>query len=134
MRGLWDLAAARRLRLKAEDEYPPAWLHSYGTLCDALQQLIAARMPSQRELVRRDTSGQLNRATIGAVLRRERSLSREVLHSAVVACGVDESAVAAWLAAWDEYGKPFREAMELRRQAIACARLSPWCRRHRGGW
>lgn len=134
-RRLWDaaVAAGQQLAAEAAQGYPPATVDSYGTLCDALGQLAAARAPSQRELVRR-ASGQLTRSTLGAVLRRERSLSREVLLSTLTACGLDESATAAWLAAWDCYGRPFREAMELRRQQIACARLSPWCRRHGGGW
>lgn len=135
-RELWHAAIeARRERdTQAAQGYPPADLGTYSALCDALGQLVATRVSSQRELVRRDASGQLTRSTIGAVLRRERSLSRDVLHRTVTACGLDEPAVDAWLAAWDRYGKPFREAMEQRRQAIACTRLSPrWCPRHMSG-
>jgi hypothetical protein len=135
-RELWHAAVDDRCERDAQaaQGYPPAGLGTYRALCDALGQLVATRVPSQRELVRRDASGQLTRSTIGAVLRRERSLSRDVMHSAVTACGLDRPAVDAWLAAWDQYGKPFREAMEQRRQAIACARLSPWwCPRHGSG-
>jgi hypothetical protein len=135
-RRLWDAAATagQQRHAQAAQGYPPAVLHSYGELRDALGQLVAARVSSQRELVRRDASGQLTRSTIGAVLRRKRSLSREVLHSTVTACGLDEPAIAAWLAAWDLHGQPFRDAMELRRQQIACNRLRLWCPRHGGGW
>ncbi len=128
-RRLWAAADAaersRRSRMVAPGA-PPDGISSYDGLLDALADLIASRAGSHRELVRRDGSGQLTRQTVGAVLRRERTLSREVLARILIACEVSDDDRAAWLHGWERWGRPLRDAMELRRRAIARARLQPW--------
>jgi transcriptional regulator with XRE-family HTH domain len=128
-RRLWAAAEAadrsRRSRMVAPGA-PPDGITSYDGLLDALAGLIAGRAGSHRELVRRDGSGQLTRQTVGAVLRRERTLSCEVLTRILAACEVGDDDRAAWLREWDRWGRPLRDAMEVRRRAIARARLRSW--------
>ena len=127
-RRLWEAAdaAERRRRGRVASGSPPRGISSYDELLDALADLIASRVGSHRELVRRDDSGQLSRQTVGAVLRRERTLSEEVIAHIVAACGVSDDDSTAWLREWERWGWPLREAMEIRRIAIARARLQPW--------
>lgn len=112
--------------------YPPADLAAYQPFLDALRHVPAWAGLSQREVVRRDSTGLLCRSTVGAVLRGERSASREVTIAIVRACGVSEAAVAAWAVAWHRAGQPFRDAMEQQRRQIAYHRLTGG--RRWGGW
>jgi hypothetical protein len=52
-------------------------------------------------LVRRDGSGLLSRSTLGAVLRYDRSLSREVLVRILAACEVSDAEHVEWMAVWE---------------------------------
>ena len=92
---------------------------------DALGDLITGKVGSQRELVRKDNSGQLTRSTIGAILRHERSLSHDVLIRVLTVCEVSDKEREAWMDAWERFGRPRREAMEELRCAIAYSRLHP---------
>jgi transcriptional regulator with XRE-family HTH domain len=109
--------------------HPPAELADYIELRRALRDLLTWAGVSQREVVRRDSTGMLRRSTVGAVLRGERSASREVTIAIVRACEVSEAAVAAWAAVWDRLGRPFREAMDHQRRQLAYAQLG-WHRTH----
>jgi hypothetical protein len=92
---------------------------------DALGDLITSKVGSHRELVRKDESGQLTRSTIGAILRHERSLSRDVLIRVLTVCELSDKEREAWMDAWERYGRPRREAMEVLRRAIAYSNLHP---------
>jgi plasmid maintenance system antidote protein VapI len=92
---------------------------------DALGDLITSKFGSHRELVRKDESGRLTRSTIGAILRHERSLSRDVLIRVLAACELSDKEREAWMDAWERYGRPRREMMEDLRRAIAYSRLHP---------
>jgi hypothetical protein len=85
--------------------------------------LITSKVGSHRELVRKDESGQLTRSTIGAILRHERSLSRDVLIRVLTVCELSDKEREAWMNAWERYGRPRREAMEYLRRTIAYGRL-----------
>jgi hypothetical protein len=75
--------------------------------------------------VRRDGSGLLTRSTLGAVLRYDRSLSREVLGRILAACEVSDTEHVEWMSAWERWGEPRRMAMDARRRDIARRRLQP---------
>lgn len=124
--------ASRRRHLIRETEGHPPDLDSYPALCQALRDLIDRRGISQRELARRDETGLLKRATVGAVLRMERAAQREVTIAIVRACGVSDSAVEDWDAAWHCWGLPHRQAMERRQSAHR--RLGAHSHRWGGAW
>jgi transcriptional regulator with XRE-family HTH domain len=89
---------------------PPDDLVSYADLLRALGDLVRGSGLSQRQVVLRDHSCTLRRSTVGAVLRGQRSASRDVVIAIVRACGVDDdSCVAAWEAAWQRFGRPHRD-------------------------
>lgn len=128
-RRLWEAADASQRRRRAARTaagISVSRVNSWVSLYDALGDLIVATAGSQRELIRRDTSGLLSRSTLGAVLRYDRSLSYEVLDQILLACKVGGSQRAEWIAAWERWGEPRRQAMEDRRKAIARSRLQPW--------
>jgi transcriptional regulator with XRE-family HTH domain len=125
-RSLWEAAMTTQLRRKTRRRiatHPPSDIDSWESMYDALGDLIARKVGSHRELARADNSRRLTRSTIGAILRRERSLSYEVLDQVLVSCGVSGDEREAWMDAWEHYGKPRREAMEEERRAIAYSRL-----------
>jgi hypothetical protein len=129
-RRLWEAADAsqRRRQARIPARTPASRADSWQSLYDALGDLIIATAGSQRELVRRDTSGLLSRSTLGAILRHDRSLSREVLAQILAACEVGDAERAGWMAAWERWGEPRRMAMDVRRRDIARRRLQS---RHR---
>jgi hypothetical protein len=103
-----------RIRRQARDEradgVPPEDLGNYTDLLRALGDLIKRSGLSQRELVLRDRSRTLRRSTVGAVLRGQRSASRDVVNAIVRACGVDDPVCqAAWDDAWQRLGRPHRQ-------------------------
>jgi transcriptional regulator with XRE-family HTH domain len=126
-RKLWEAASAAHLRRQvrrigiAHPSEIASWLEMY----DALGDLISSKVGSQRELVRKDESGQLTRSTIGAILRHERSLSHSVLIRVLTVCELSDKEREAWMDAWERYGRPRRELMEDLRRAIAYSRLHP---------
>jgi len=127
-RRLWE--AARNAQLRREGRRrkatrPPSDIDSWGSMYDALDDLITRRAGSHRQLAKKDTSGRLTRSTIGAILRYERSLSYDVLDQVLVTCGVSGVEREAWMDAWERYGKPRRDAMDYQRRTIAWSRLQP---------
>jgi transcriptional regulator with XRE-family HTH domain len=100
-----------RIRRRARGEGgPPEDLCSYADLIGALSHLIQGRDLSHRELIRRDRSHTLRRSTVGAVLRGQRSASRDVVSAIVRACGVDDPVCqAAWDDAWQRLGRSHRQ-------------------------
>jgi hypothetical protein len=58
-------------------------------------------------------------------LRRERSLSRDVLIRVLTVCELTDKEQEAWMRVWERYGRPRREFMEELRRAIAYSRLRP---------
>lgn len=126
-RRLWDAAydSRRRRQARVPAGSPEPGIDSWQSLYRALGDLIVARAGSQRELVRRDGSGLLSRSTLGAVLRYDRSLSREVLVRILAACEVSDAEHVEWMAAWERWGEPRRMAMDARRRDIARRRLQP---------
>lgn len=105
---------------------PPVGTRDYAEFCRTLRRLVEHHGISQRELVRRDQSGVLARSTVGAILRQERSVSREVALAITRACGVTQRPVTAWGNAWERAARPYREAMEKQRREIAYDRLRPY--------
>lgn len=89
----WERSAARqrnaRARTAAGGEPPPG-VHTYADLLRALRDLLRVRGISQRELARRNH--QLNRSTVGAVLRGERSARLGMVIAIVRACGASAEA------------------------------------------
>jgi hypothetical protein len=125
-RTLWDAVQARfgeEPSRPVASGYPPVDITDYCDLREALRALVDERVPSQRQLVTRDESGILCRSTVGAVLRGQRSASREVTLAIVRACGVCHDATAEWATVWDRVGRPFRERMDHERRLIAHYRL-----------
>jgi hypothetical protein len=118
-------AAQRRRQDRRVVTSPPSDIDSWKSMYDALGALIARTVGSHRKLVLRDASGQLTRATIGAILRYERSLSYDVLIQVLTVCGVNDKEREAWMDAWERYGKPRREVMEVLRRSIAYSSLRP---------
>lgn len=103
---------------RAEGGWPPEDLGSYADLLRALAGLVRERGLSQRELIRRDRSCTLRRSTVGAVLRGQRSASRDVVSAMVRACGVDDpECLAAWDEAWQRLGRPHRQEQHDRQVA-----------------
>jgi hypothetical protein len=126
-RKLWEAADAsqRRRRVRVAAGTPPEGITSWQGMYDALGDLIAGRAGSQRALVRRDKSGQLRRATVGAIVRHDRSLSYDVLIQILAACEVTSSEKEKWLDTWQRWGRQRREKMEAGRRTIALSRLQP---------
>lgn len=134
-RELWAAADAIRPNYLRETEgHPPPDLDNYPELVSALRDLMDRRGISQRELVRRDKTGWLRRSTVGAVLRMERSAGPDVTIAIVRACGVSDAAVDHWAAAWDQLGRPNRQAMDRQRRQIAYISLSARSHRWGGAW
>lgn len=127
-RRLWDVAetSLRRRQARTVARTPVSRIDSWLSMYQALGDLIVARVGSQRELVRRDSSGLLSRSTLGAILRFDRSLSYEVLIQILALCEVGDAERAEWMVAWERWGEPRRRAMDDRRRAIARTRLQPW--------
>jgi plasmid maintenance system antidote protein VapI len=130
---MWERAAAavEAARLRRASGMPPDDCHDYHAFCSGLRHLIDDSGISQRELTRRDPT--LARATVGAVLRGERSASRQMVVALVRACGVtDDHAVAAWDAAWWRFGRPHRLAQAQRRldgyDRLTAPYRPPWWR------
>lgn len=126
--------AARGLVSPRGEGWPPS-IVSYPHLLRELRQLMVKQGISQRML-----DDQVSRSTVGAALRGQRSLSRDVMEVIVHACEVsNQAAVAAWLEAWDQFGLPhLRDQHERRRKGHAMAsfkesmrRLEPWLRSRR---
>ena len=126
-RKLWEAAEAAQLRRQVRriGTSPPSDIASWLDMYDALGDLITSKVGSHRELVRKDERGQLTRSTIGAILRHERSLSRDVLIRVLTVCELSDKEREAWMDAWERYSRPRREAMEDLRRAIAYSRLHP---------
>jgi hypothetical protein len=126
-RKLWEAAEAAQLRrhVRRIGTPPPPDIASWPDMYDALGHLITSKVGSHRELVRKDESGQLTRSTIGAILRYERSLSRDVLIRVLTVCEFSDKEREAWMDAWERYGRPRREAMDDLRRAIAYSRFHP---------
>ena len=121
-RRLWD--AAKVSCGEPDDRspasgYPPEDITDYAELREALRALVDRRMTSQRQLIAMDGSGILRRSTVGAVLRGQRSASREVTLAIVRACSVGDDASARWAMAWDRVGRPFRDRMDHKRRQFA---------------
>jgi transcriptional regulator with XRE-family HTH domain len=127
-RKLWDAAdaSARRRQARTAARTPASRIDSWMIMYQALGDLIVAKVGSQRELERRDSSGLLSRSTLGAIVRWDRSLSHEVLIQILKVCEVSDAERAEWMVAWERYGEPRRQAMDDRRRAIARSRLQPW--------
>lgn len=96
---------------------PSGDLRSYGEFLAAMGELLLSRDMSQREAIRRDTSGVLTPSTLSAVLRGERSARRDVTQALVRACGVSEEAAAAWDLTWHRFALPHRAQLHARRAA-----------------
>jgi hypothetical protein len=111
-RSRWQVVDRIRRRARAERTGggPSDDLGSYADLLRALGDLIRDRGLSQRDLVQRDQSYTLRRSTVGAVLRGQRSASRDVVIAIVRACGVGDPACRmAWDDAWQRLGRPHRQ-------------------------
>ncbi len=104
----WRRAAAlhRKAQTSAAEGGPPQGMANYPDFLQALNELRFQNDLSQRELVRRDTTGKLTRSTVGAVLRGERSATLAMVVAYVRACGVSELAVNAWESAWERLAYP----------------------------
>jgi transcriptional regulator with XRE-family HTH domain len=114
----WDRADRIRRQASAcrAGGGPPDDLDRYADLLRALRDLLRGRGISQRQVVQRDLSGRLRRSTVGAVLRGERTAQRDVVVAIVRACGVSDTAVAAWATAWSRLGRPHQEEQHRRRR------------------
>jgi hypothetical protein len=112
---------------------PPDDLARYPDLVHALRDLLRRCRLSQRDVVRRDLTGVLRRSTVGAVLRGERPARRDVVIAIVRACGLGETVVAAWEAAWLRLGQPYLEARreEWRENALPNLFRATYGRQHR---
>ncbi|MFD8336780.1 helix-turn-helix domain-containing protein [Streptomyces solisilvae] len=113
----WSHADALRRKSRAcrAGGGPPDDLRTYMDMLCALRDLLVGRGLSQRELIRRDTTGTLRRATLGAVLRGKRSARREVVGAIVAACDVNDAAAAAWDTTWYRLGRPYQQEQHRRR-------------------
>jgi transcriptional regulator with XRE-family HTH domain len=114
----WDHAdiVRRQARACRAGGGPPDGLDRYTDLLQALRDLLRGRGISQRQLVQRDQSGRLRRSTVGAVLRGERTAQRTVVIAIVRACGVSDTAAAAWATAWWRLGRPHQQEQHRRRR------------------
>lgn len=108
-------AIRRRTRQVQAAGGPPSDLRSYTDLLKALRDLLEQHGISQREIARR--SRDLPRATLGAMLRGERSIQRRNLISLVQICGVTGEPLHAWEDAWYRYGAPDQAERHRRRRA-----------------
>jgi transcriptional regulator with XRE-family HTH domain len=124
---LWEAAETAQLRRQVRriSALPRSDIDSWQDMYADLGDLIISKFGSHRKLVSKDESGQLTRSTIGAILRRERSLSHEVLTRVLAACEVSDKEREAWMDLWERYGRPRREAMDYVRRTIAFSHLHP---------
>ncbi len=93
---------------------PPPGVVAYADLLRALRDLLRARGISQRELARRDH--RLNRSTVGAVLRGERSARLDMVIAIVRACGASAEAEDVWASTWWDTGRPHQIEQHRRRR------------------
>src|SRR5260370_25503974 len=106
---------------------PTAGLSSYPGLTQTLSKLLRGRGISQRELARR--APDLQRSTLGAMLRGERTASRNTVMAIVRACGVSAEAEQAWPASWWQLGSPRQQRRRRARYAgysYSLDRGTPW--------
>ncbi|MEV3924405.1 helix-turn-helix transcriptional regulator [Actinomadura coerulea] len=107
-------AIRRRTRRVQATGGPPRDLQSYSDLLRALRDLMRRSGLSQREIAQR--SGRLPRATLGAMLRGERSCRRDVVILIVQSCGMTGDHLLAWESIWSRFGAPHQAERHRRRR------------------